>query len=415
MRLSTIFSRSCLAAAGLSLSLLAAAAPAFAGDGPGGYREVFYPDGHPRLVKAGRDHPAPVDHLRAARVTTIQKTGADRNRFVLVVLGDGYTKSQQGTYAGHAERLMNTLFTVSPYKQYKKLFNIYRVDVASSQSGVSGAAGRNSTKRTALGSHFYCDGVERLLCANEKAAGQYAAKASNDVDAIAVVANTKKYGGSGGPLTTVAGGNAGAGQILPHEMGHTTGKLGDTYGYPYGTAKGGPNPPYRNVSTHAKTAMRKRKADWYRWLNTKSPSGGRISTYQGANYYKKGYYRPSKDSLMRTLGKRFDSVGREAMIIGFWRNVHPIDAHTANAGARKRSGTLSVKRAPVKLSTQWWVDKKHVKGSNGKRAMKIGSLRLSKGRKHWISVTVKDKTGWVRDSGARSKYMAQRVTWTVSR
>lgn len=408
MRLSSVISRSCLAAAGLSLTVLAAAAPALADGGPAGHREVFYPDGHPRLVKTKPDRPTPIDHLRAADVATIQKTGPDANRFVLVLLGDGYTRSQQGTYAKHAKQLMNTLFKVAPYKQYKKLFNIYRVNVVSSQSGVSGASSRNSTKSTALGSHFYCDGVERLLCSNEKAADQYAAKASNDINAIAVVANTTKYGGSGGPLTTVAGGNASAGQILPHEMGHTTGKLGDTYDYPYGTAKGGPNPPYRNISKYAKAAMKKRKVDWYRWLNAKSPSGGKIGTYQGANYYKKGYYRPSKDSLMRTLGKPFDSVSREAMIIGFWKDVNPIDSHAS------RSGTLSVKKAPVKLSTQWWVDKKHVKGSDGRTSMKVGSLKLSKGRKHWISVTVKDRTGWVRDSGARSKYMTQRVTWTVN-
>jgi len=414
MRLSSVFSRSCLAAAGSSLVLLAAVTPSLADGDPGGYREVFAPNGHPRLVKVRPDHPTPVDHLRAAQVTTLQRTGPDKNRFVLVIVGDGYTRAQQGTYGTHAKKLMNTLFRVNPYKQYKKLFNIYRVNVISSVSGVSGASSKNSVKTTPLGMHFWCDGTERLLCTDESAANYYASQASGDINAVVAIGNTTKYGGSGGPLTTVAGGNASAGQILPHEMGHTTGKLGDAYDYPYGTAKGGPNPPYRNVSKYAKAAMKKRKVDWYRWLGRTSPSGGKISTYQGANYYKKGYYRPSKNSLMRTLGKPFDSVGREAMIIGFWKDVDPVDSHAWNAGARRRSATVWVNRAPVKLSTQWWVDQKHVKGSDGKTSMKLGSLKLSKGRKHWISVTVKDRTGWVRDSGARAKYMTQRVTWTVN-
>jgi len=71
MRLSSVFSRSGLAASGLSLAMLAAAAPALADGGPDGYREVFYPDGHPRLVKVKPDHPTPVDHLRASQVSTL--------------------------------------------------------------------------------------------------------------------------------------------------------------------------------------------------------------------------------------------------------------------------------------------------------------------------------------------------------
>jgi len=331
-----------------------------------------------------------------------------------VIVGDGYTRAQQSTYAAHAKKLMKTLFTVNPYKQYKKLFNIYRVNVVSSVSGVSGATSKNSVKTTPLGMHFWCDGTERLLCTDENAANRYASRASGDINAVVAIGNTKKYGGSGGPLTTVAGGNASAGQILPHEMGHTTGRLGDTYDYPYGKANGGPEPAYPNITKRSAASMKKAKRKWYRWLGAKSPSGGKVGAYQGANYYKKGYYRPSKDSLMRTLGRPFDPVGRQAMIIGFWRDVHQVDSHAWNAGPRRRSATLWVNRAPAKLSTQWWVDKKHVKGSNGKTSMKIAALHLSKGHRHWITVTVKDPTRWVRDPGSRSKYLTQKVTWTVN-
>lgn len=420
MRLSPVFSRSCLAAAGLALALPAAVAPARAastGSGgptePRGYREVFSPDGHPHLVKARTDHPPKVGHQRASTVTTIQKTGPDANRFVLVVVGDGYTSAQQATYDKQAAQLMSTLFSVAPYKQYKKLFNIYRVNVTSAVSGITGALSQASKLVTPLGMHFYCNGIERLLCTDQAAATHYAAQASSMINAIVAIGNTTKYGGSGGTLTTVAGGNASAGQILPHEMGHTTGKLGDDYDYPYDTAGGGPEPTYPNISRYSAATIKQKKLKWYRWLGTTSPSGGKIGAYQGANYYKKGYTRPSQDGLMRTLGKPFDPVDREAMIVGFWRNVHLIDANAWNGGPRARSSTLWVTKAPVTLTTTWWMDGKYVKGSSGKTKMRISALKPSAGKKHTITVWVKDPTKWVIDPAAKSTYMAQKVTWTV--
>ena len=419
MRLSSVISRSCLAAAAVALALPAGMAPALASsrtpaaDEPPGYREVFYPDGHPRLVKAGTDRPPKVDHQRAAATTTIQRTGPDDNRFVIVIVGDGYTGSQQSTYNSQATKLMSTLFGVNPYKQYKKLFNIYRVNVTSPVSGVSGASSRTSKLVTPLGMHFWCNGIERLLCTDQAAANRYAAQASKSINAVVAIGNTTKYGGSGGTLTTVAGGNASAGQILPHEMGHTTGKLGDDYDYPYSSVSSAPEPAYPNISTRSAATIKKSKLKWYRWLGATSPSGGKVGAYQGANYYKKGYNRPSQDSLMRTLGKPFDPVDREAMITGFWRNTHPVDAYAWNAGPRARSSTLWVTRAPVTLQTTWWVDGKYVAGSSGKTKMKISSLKLSAGKKHWVTAAVSDPTKWVLDPDAKKTYLTQKVTWTV--
>lgn len=416
MRLSPVFSRSCLAAAGLALVLPATVAPARADGGPdghAGYREVFSPDGHPHMVRAGTDHPPRVARQRAAAVTTIQKTGPDANRFVLVIVGDGYTSAQQATYDKQATKLMSTLFAVAPYKQYKKLFNIYRVNVTSPVSGITGALSQASKLITPLGMHFYCNGIERLLCTNQASATHYAAQASSSINAIVAIGNTTKYGGSGGTLTTVAGGNASAGQILPHEMGHTTGKLGDDYDYPYGTASSGPEPTYPNISKYSAATLKKSKLKWYRWLGTTSPSGGKIGAYQGANYYKKGYNRPSQNGLMRTLGKPFDPVDREAMIIGFWKYVRPIDANAANTGQVPRTWTLWLTKAPVALTTTWWVDKKHLTAYDGKTSMPISALKLSAGHTHSITVTVKDPTLWVRDPAAQKAYLRQEVTWTV--
>jgi hypothetical protein len=87
-------------------------------------------------------------------------------------------------------------------------------------------------KTTPLGSYFYCGGLGRLLCLDTTTAKSYA-KLAPDVDQIAVLANSTMYGGAGytDELATVSGGNASAGEILPHEFGHSIGDLADEYPY----------------------------------------------------------------------------------------------------------------------------------------------------------------------------------------
>ena len=52
-----------------------------------------------------------------------------------VVIPDGYTKSQLADYRAQAKRMLDFIFSVDPYKQYKDYFNIYILDAASGQSG----------------------------------------------------------------------------------------------------------------------------------------------------------------------------------------------------------------------------------------------------------------------------------------
>ena len=42
---------------------------------------------------------------------------------------------------------------------------------------------------------------------------------------------------------------------------------------------------------------------WWRWIGETSPDGGVVGSYEGGGYYKLGIYRPTENSLMRSLGK----------------------------------------------------------------------------------------------------------------
>lgn len=48
---------------------------------------------------------------------------------------------------------------------------------------------------------------------------------------VVVLANSTKYGGIGGSVATSSGGNAAAGLITVHELGHSLGGLADEYDY----------------------------------------------------------------------------------------------------------------------------------------------------------------------------------------
>ncbi len=312
--------RACLMFA-LTGTLLAAFVPATASAAPGftTSMEAFAPGGTISRVTVNRPssdrNAAPQRVANAAAVTPIETNGPSASTFDLVFVGDGYTSTQLGTYSQHVRSSIAALFAVEPYKSYRKQFNLWQVDVVSPQSGVTNDPTLGVRRTTALGAYFWCGNIERLLCVNETKAKQYAA-AAPDVDQVIVLANTTKYGGAGGEVATSSGGNAQASQIVAHELGHSIGGLADEYDY--GTCETR-EPREPNASALTATQMRDRKAKWHAWLGKPSPDGGTVGAYEGSRYCKTGMYRPSVNSLMRTLGQPFNPPSTEAMIAGFHR------------------------------------------------------------------------------------------------
>jgi len=56
----------------------------------------------------------------------------------LFIRRDGYTAGQQATFQSNATTTINSFFNGEPFKTYKNLFNVVRVEVISNVSGVSG-------------------------------------------------------------------------------------------------------------------------------------------------------------------------------------------------------------------------------------------------------------------------------------
>lgn len=379
--------------------------------------EAFSPDGTITRRRGTITDQAPPTAAPAAapRVTTILNSGRPDNRLNLVFLGDGYTAAQLGTYAQNVSSLLNSaILAMAPFTTYRSYLNAYRVDIASPVSGISNDPTLGITRATPLGMHFWCHGLDRLLCVNVTNAAAYAAYAPGHDEVIAL-ANTTTYGGSGGPATAVAGRNASAGWIVTHEAGHTLGQLADEYDVPYDRADG-MEPVESNVTAYTAAQMATARIKWYRWLGAATPDGGTINTYEGANYFRFGLYRPSANSLMRSLGRPFNVVGREAMVEAIYRKVRPIDYATAVGSTQSRTSTVVV--VPMRptdhtLSVVWKLDGRTITAANNRTSLALSTVSMTAGR-HTLTATVSDPTGLVRDEAFRTRYMTQTVSWPVN-
>ncbi|WP_367134617.1 M64 family metallopeptidase [Saccharothrix sp. HUAS TT1] len=280
--------------------------------------EVFSPDGtisRTEVPVAAQTRAAAAEVV--AEVVPIQETGAPDQRFDLVFVGDGYTAAELGAYHSHVVSKWTELSNVEPFRSYRQYFNVWQVDVVSNQSGVDNDPSLGTDRDTALDMGFWCQGrdtqTERLLCVNQTKAGQFGALAPQ-ADQVIALGNTAKYGGAGGGVATAAGANDQAGQIAVHELGHSIGKLADEYDYPYDRYSG-QEPTEVNVTADPTGAK------WAAYLGQPSPDGGVVGAFEGARYHRYGLYRPTSDSIMRTLGREFNLVGRDAMVEAFKAKV----------------------------------------------------------------------------------------------
>lgn len=377
----------------VALLLLPAVAPSRA-DGAFEVREVFSPDGTIARVRIpARPATSAVLAAGSRTVVPLEVHGPVGTAFDLVVVGDGYTASQQGAFLRDARAKAADLFAVEPYRTYRGAFNVWAVEVVSPESGVDADPNVGVLRDTALDMEFWCGGTERLLCVDE-AKAKAAASAAPDVDHVLAVANSTKYGGAGGSVATASGGNKDSGQVAVHELGHSIGGLADEYDSPYpaGTAPG--EAPEPNASVFPEPLMTEQQTKWWRWIGKPTPDGGVIGTVMGGRYNPVLYYRPSNESIMRVLGKPFNLVGREAMVLGFYKTVSPV------LSSSRKGTVLRVTTVRPGMQITWRV---------GDRVVATGRTSFdARGLRGTVTATVVDTTPWVLD---RSAKMAATATW----
>lgn len=376
------------------------------------------------IVNAATADAAPGD----ATVVPIQVTGPVSARFNLVVLGDGYTAADLPAFRRDLDKHLNVLWSIEPFKSYRSYVNVYAVEIESAQSGVDCDPGLDAPQRdTALDMGFWggCNpnSVQRLLTVSNTKATAYANLVEGTSPAkrqLLAIGNSSTYGGAGGTYATASGGNALSALITPHELGHSLGGLQDEYDYyargeAGGTYTGGePSSLHHTLLTEAE--MRAQQAKWWRWLGAPSESGGVIGRYEGGMYYTKGVWRPSKHSMMKSLGYYFDQPERERMTQRISAKVGIVQASTPVADPVGDDRVVWVEPMhPVShaLEVTWSVDGRLQRNAR-EPALDLARLRLGAGT-HTVTATVSDPTDFVRDPAVRSSAaLTQSRTWTVN-
>jgi hypothetical protein len=276
------------------------------------------------------------------KVDTIQYSGPITNRVNLVILGDGYTSAEQAKFLADAQSISTKFFQTSPYTEYKNYFNVFAVEVISTQSGASHSGNSSdnacgsqptATVNNYFGSAFDAGGggYHRLLVVTKNSAvtNVLAANAPFYNQALVIV-NTTYYGGAGGQYA-VSSMATSASEIAIHECGHSFSNLADEYwaGSQYTTDS------KPNMTSNGDAATVK----WKIWNGVNS-----VGVYPHTGDPK--WFKPTSNNCkMEVLGKAFCPVCREAHIEKVHALVKPYDSYSP-----PNTSTIPVNAANVQFA-----------------------------------------------------------------
>ena len=352
-------------------------------------------------------------------VEPILNNGDPEKLINLVIMGDGYTETEQPTFIAKAGELTTYLFNQTPWSAYKNYFNVYAIKVISAESGAKHANLYEdcetanplvpvSNPHNYLGSRFDNYNIHRLIIATNTGhiASVLAANFPN-YDLITVIANTPHYGGSGGQYGTITA-HGSANEIMAHEVGHTFANLADEY-YA-GDVYFGERP---NMTAQSNPNLIK----WKNWVNSDEVNIGIFNYCCGGN--SSLWYRPTVNSCkMEGLGMSYCAVCREAIIEEIHAMVNPIGGYSPTGATISSSTPLLdfaltelVKPIPNTLEIKWQLDSAIF--DTNLETFQVDQNNLAVGL-HTLSASVTDATEYVRTDNHSAIHVST-VTWTIDR
>ena len=227
-------------------------------------------------------------------VHVIHKTGNDKENFVIVIMGDGYTAQQQDQFVKDATQKAQGMLTWSPYKEYSDRINIYAIQTVSNETGISEYGGKSVDTYfhlrlfgKAIG--FSNGGDQKAKDLREEMEKKYL-DAGASVGTIHILSNTNgDFGASINSLfsfSTNSEDNS-SGTAMTHEVSHSVGGLGDEY------------ERYTNKPNTSATS----DADSIKW--------SKLLGFRGIGITMAGTetaFAPSRECMMRWAGQPFCEV-----------------------------------------------------------------------------------------------------------
>jgi len=269
----------------------------------------------------------------AATATTILSTGPAAARMDYVFIGDGYTAAEMDKWHTDAQKVIDGFLADPLFAANRANMNVRRVDVASNQSGVD-EPDKGIYRDTAMDAAFNCYNIDRLLCVDTDKVHDIVGSvlAPDERDVIIVVANSTRYGGSGGEVATLSMAPQSI-EIALHEIGHTAFSLADEYDYGTCSLNGEPGEP--DVTMNGTRSVK-----WRSLISANTPvpttagvyPNGTVGVFQGAQYCTSGKYRPTENSRMRMLGYPWHAVNEGA--------AHKVFAQYSGGAGVTQTGTI---------------------------------------------------------------------------
>ncbi|MCA8924733.1 MAG: hypothetical protein KDD82_23165 [Planctomycetes bacterium] len=339
---------------------------------------------------------------------TLVDHGDPSNRYDVVFVGDGYRAADRARFERQVARAVELLKSTSPFKEYWGYVNVHRIDVASSDYGVTqkGQGKRNTAFDVTYG------GSLRYVNGDREAIQRTVARHAPDADAIVCLFPDLWGGVSYGEVCFASGEYP---RTIVHELGHTIGRVADEYdsaeikvpqallvlgellGRPILCAMGW---RFRNVTSRTQRSA----IPWRHWISPSTPlpthpSLDRVGLHEGALHLKHGIYRPEQTCLMRRENA-FCVVCREELTLALSAKVVPY-----SWTARRLSGggmSLGFKTiVPGRVTARWFSGEAPVAATPSVRVLANGSVRLE----------VADATPFVRSDPQRT--LVHSCTFTV--
>ncbi|QES09998.1 hypothetical protein DEJ44_33120 [Streptomyces venezuelae] len=258
--------------------------------------------------------------------------GSPIDRWNLTLVSDGYTEEELPNFRLHALEFITLLLATPPFAGPSAAINVYRLDVASAQSGADDPApcGTGATADTFFDATFCGNGVDRrLLFVDDTLTLNtvYAELPWSHV--ILVIVNSTIHGGTRRGVITSSLHPKGLATGL-HELGHALG-LADEYDFYSTCAESGRDfhpavePAAANVTINTSPLKWGHLVDPSTPIPTSTSSDcsvcegpglsptlpGTVGAYTGGDHYHCGVFRPEYECKMRQFGEPFCAVCQE--------------------------------------------------------------------------------------------------------
>ncbi len=346
-------------------------------------------------------------------VDTLQYKGNTDKFINIVILGDGFTETEQSLFIVKANELMNYVFTQTPWSNYTNYFNIFAIKVISNESGVKHANSAwdcpigpqygvpVSNPDNYFGSEFDNSGIHRLVVpTNTTRIANVLANNFPNYDLLLMIVNSPYYGGSGGFCATTTL-HPDSYEVITHELGHSFANLGDEYDYVnyFGEM---PNMTHQSDPTLIK---------WRNWLNQNESIG--IFSYSGSTQW----YKPSTNHCrMELYGVPYCAVCRQTITEKIHTLTNPIVSYIPTDTSLNSTNPILdfslaelMKPTPNTLKITWQLDA--LVFENNSETFQINQNTLTEGI-HSLTASVIDTTAYVRVDNHATTHIHS-VTWTI--